>query len=210
MGTRNLTCVVEGGEYKVAQYGQWDGYPAGQGRTIYRFLRDEGAIERLREGLKRVTLIDEDNPEHKAFIERYNANCPAFDKEEDLRTPEDIAWFQTFATRDLGAKILNSIADNDKDGVLLPNNLGFAQDSLFCEYAYVVDLDNMNLEFFKGFNHEPVEEDARFYGPSETSVSGSVYYPVTKIFEIKFEKLPETEEEFIAMLEAAEGKDDEE
>jgi len=27
MGTRNLTCVMKDGQYKVAQYGQWDGYP---------------------------------------------------------------------------------------------------------------------------------------------------------------------------------------
>ncbi len=38
-GTRNLTCVVVGGEYKVAQYGQWDGYPSGQGLTALNFLR---------------------------------------------------------------------------------------------------------------------------------------------------------------------------
>lgn len=31
MGTRNLTCVVLDGEFKVAQYGQWDGYPEGSG-----------------------------------------------------------------------------------------------------------------------------------------------------------------------------------
>lgn len=26
MGTRNLTIVYSNGEYKVAQYGQWDGF----------------------------------------------------------------------------------------------------------------------------------------------------------------------------------------
>lgn len=31
MGTRNLTAVYIDGEYKVAQYGQWDGYPEGPG-----------------------------------------------------------------------------------------------------------------------------------------------------------------------------------
>ena len=41
MGTRHLTCVVKDGDYKVAQYGQWDGYPSGQGIDILTFLREE-------------------------------------------------------------------------------------------------------------------------------------------------------------------------
>ena len=38
MGTRNMTFVVKDGENKVAQYGQWDGYPEGQGNTVVEFL----------------------------------------------------------------------------------------------------------------------------------------------------------------------------
>lgn len=38
MGTRNLTAVYLDGQYKVAQYGQWDGYPEGQGITVLTFL----------------------------------------------------------------------------------------------------------------------------------------------------------------------------
>lgn len=41
MGTRNLTCVVVDGEFKVRQYGQFDGYPQGQGITVLEFLRDK-------------------------------------------------------------------------------------------------------------------------------------------------------------------------
>ena len=41
MGTRNLTVVFMDGEYKVAQYGQWDGYPEGQGITCFNFLHDK-------------------------------------------------------------------------------------------------------------------------------------------------------------------------
>ena len=34
MGTRHLVAVIHKDEYKVAQYGQWDGYPSGQGDTV--------------------------------------------------------------------------------------------------------------------------------------------------------------------------------
>ena len=39
MGTRHLTAVHVDGEYKIAQYGQWDGYPEGQGMTALTFAR---------------------------------------------------------------------------------------------------------------------------------------------------------------------------
>jgi len=31
MGTRHLICAKINNEYKLSQYGQWDGYPSGQG-----------------------------------------------------------------------------------------------------------------------------------------------------------------------------------
>ena len=31
MGTRNLTMVIQDQQTRIAQYGQWDGFPDGQG-----------------------------------------------------------------------------------------------------------------------------------------------------------------------------------
>ena len=39
MGTRHLIAVHADGQYKIAQYGQWDGYPSGQGLTALGFCR---------------------------------------------------------------------------------------------------------------------------------------------------------------------------
>ena len=38
MGTRNLITVTLNKKKVVAQYGQWDGYPEGQGKTVHEFL----------------------------------------------------------------------------------------------------------------------------------------------------------------------------
>src|SRR4051812_8314171 len=38
MGTRHLTRVIVNGQCVISQYGQWDGYPTGQGHTIAKFL----------------------------------------------------------------------------------------------------------------------------------------------------------------------------
>jgi len=59
MGTLNLTAVMMDGEYKIAQYGQWDGYPEGQGKTILEFLNGNGNIERLKTALAKVRFLDD-------------------------------------------------------------------------------------------------------------------------------------------------------
>ena len=42
MGTRNLTIVRnKEGIIRVAQYGQWDGYPEGQGITALNFIKNK-------------------------------------------------------------------------------------------------------------------------------------------------------------------------
>jgi hypothetical protein len=38
MGTRNLVAVQIDGQYKIAQYGQWDGYHSGKGLEVLEFL----------------------------------------------------------------------------------------------------------------------------------------------------------------------------
>ena len=44
MGTRHLICAISDDEYRIAQYGQWDGYPEGQGAAILEFLKDKQVI----------------------------------------------------------------------------------------------------------------------------------------------------------------------
>ena len=45
MGTRNLTMVInQEGETKVAQYGQWDGYPSGVGASVLSFLKNKELV----------------------------------------------------------------------------------------------------------------------------------------------------------------------
>lgn len=48
MGTRNLTVVIKKAKPVVAQYGQWDGYPSGQGATVLNFLKSRNNERRTK------------------------------------------------------------------------------------------------------------------------------------------------------------------
>ena len=57
MGTRHLqTVITKEGDKKVSQYGQWDGYPSGQGIDILRYLKT-GNLRKYQQNLNKIPLI---------------------------------------------------------------------------------------------------------------------------------------------------------
>ena len=66
MGTRHLICIFYRGEWVVAQYGQWDGYPEGQGFKLYRFLSVARNIDNLKAGLVHVYELGQEEAEEIA------------------------------------------------------------------------------------------------------------------------------------------------
>jgi hypothetical protein len=168
MGTRNLTVVFVDGEYKVAQYGQWDGYPEGQGVTALEFLRGEGNLDKLKESLKRVRYVDGEGRD-KELVDAYEKNAPAWSNEHDNRTPEQKRWFEMYMSRNIGADILHNIANSEDEEILLANQIDFAKDGLFCEWVWKIDLDNnlfgscySDLNFSLSFNLNELPSEENF------------------------------------------------
>jgi len=128
MGTRNLTLVINKvGETKVAQYGQWDGYPSGQGATILNFLRKKGYKEKLLKALNKVRFLDIWGKDRDLYLTPYS----------DLSDVKK-KWFDSFISRDVGGGILENIANAKETEILLRNDsdLMFNSD---IEYSYIVD-----------------------------------------------------------------------
>ena len=193
MGTRNLTCVYMDGEYKVAQYGQWDGYPEGQGVTCLNFLRDEMVEAKFREQLKKRQFAPH------AYLEGV---YDAFGAKDGWISVIDSARLdKAFPQlhRDTAAEVLKLIMD-DTISNYLKDDLNFAADSLFCEWCYVIDLDKRTFEVYEGFNKEPLSENDRFYFLEEKSYleyrEDDQYHPVRLAKSWSLDELP-TEEEFL-------------
>jgi len=125
MGTRNLTKVIDRkGKTVVAQYGQWDGYPAGQGLNALYHLHNLGSIE---SNLSKCHFLSESE------IENYNSIISASEK----------PVFDIYPTlsRDIGADVLGYIAYATHQ-IPLTDSSDFEKDTLFCEAVYTVDFQN--------------------------------------------------------------------
>lgn len=164
MGTRNLTMVInKKGELKVAQYGQWDGYPEGQGTTILEFARNKEKMRLLETALENVKFYNKCN-DIDDYIESYDKKLA---NGIDRRTDDDIYWFNNFHTRDLGGEILDSIVLLDKsklpdshNGIIYLNDSSdFGKDDVFCEWAYCINLQTNKLECYTHLGNKLTEFD---------------------------------------------------
>jgi hypothetical protein len=202
MGTRNLTMVLMNNEIRVAQYGQWDGYPTGSGVSIFTFLRNMLNSHQEQIFQQKVNLSYSINDLQEEEILKkiaeslnivYIKGCIDNNNYSKLYSEYDRQYPQI--NRDMGAEILDFILSAEKPFPLYLST-DFAKDSLFCEWAYLVNFDSRSVEVYRGFNKEPLTEEDRFFylSPSEKEIEkekrkygeNEFFYPIKKIKEYSF------------------------
>lgn len=129
----------------------------------------------------------------KSEIKEINRNI-----EEVRKTVKDYDWTKTFPhlSRDCGGDILNRIVF---DGVTkVKNDIEFASNSVFCEWAYVIDLDTNKLEIYDGFNKNELTTNDRFHflEPISDSEYNGEYHPVKIVKSYDLDNLPD-EDNFV-------------
>ncbi|QOD60636.1 hypothetical protein H9I45_15050 [Polaribacter haliotis] len=76
MGTRHRQAVItKEGDLKIQQYGQWDGYPDGQGKDILNYLRN-GDLDRYQENLNKIPLINDEQIDEVNKDSNWTKNYP--------------------------------------------------------------------------------------------------------------------------------------
>jgi len=194
MGTRHLICVVNNGEYKVAQYGQWDGQPSGQGVDILDFLRNDMDRAKFENQIEALTFATEEE-QKQTWVEigvepNTIISVEVANKYKELYPEHSV---------DNGSGILRLIQDSDRE-LKLRNSLNFANDSLSCRWGYVIDLDKNTFEVYEGANRNPLNESERFYFLQENlkpiAILDTTYYPIKYVVGFDLDKLP-TEKEFL-------------
>ncbi|OQO06323.1 hypothetical protein B0A48_08912 [Cryoendolithus antarcticus] len=153
MGTRHLIYIYHNGRFVLAQYGQWVGYPDGQGVIILAFVKAPGNVALLAlktPNIKTLTIAEVDDYIKARTLENPNAETPMFSQP----CPPSLS-------RNTGARMLDLIAASTSEAkVPVYTELDFVKDGLFCEWAYVIDLDRETLEVYCAGERSHYEGDA--------------------------------------------------
>ena len=117
MGTRHYQVVIDKkGTKRVQQYGQWDGYPKGQGKDILAYLRS-GNLDKYQDELDKINLISEEQSKDVETDENWERNYP-------------------YMSRNCGSDIHQMIENGD---VKFVDHIDEAEAKKWCEGFYTID-----------------------------------------------------------------------
>lgn len=115
MGTRHLqTVIAKDGQTKINQYGQWDGYPSGQGLAILKYLKS-GNLEQYQKNLKKIKWISKKQINEVNKTENWQNTYP-------------------FLSRDCGSDIHKMIEEGK-----VPFVSNSTDSEFWCEGFYTID-----------------------------------------------------------------------
>lgn len=137
MGTRHKqTVIAKNGEVKIQQYGQWDGYPDGQGKEILAYLRT-GNLEEYQKNLAIIPLITEEQSK---------------ELDENKNWPKEYPYL----SRDCGSKIHKMIEDGD---VKFVQHIEEEEARKWCEGFYTIDFSKNEFisEFYRTKKTFPID-----------------------------------------------------
>jgi len=76
MGTRHKQTVIDrDGNMKIAQYGQWDGYPSGQGVDILNYLKS-GDLDKYQQNLINIPEITQEQIDEVNQNDKWDIDYP--------------------------------------------------------------------------------------------------------------------------------------
>jgi hypothetical protein len=153
MGTRGVTMVIQKERAEVAQYGQWDHYPSGQGVTALNILREvimksKESFEDFKEKVSKLEVITQHSFDAKLEEVGIDSKKQFITFEESDRFKEKYPYLH----RDCGAEVLKHVADGSAKE--LKNDFDYAQTGFDCEWSYAVNLDKETFEVYEN-NYMP-------------------------------------------------------
>jgi hypothetical protein len=187
MGTRGLMGFRLNGVDKLC-YNHSDSYPDGLGDDVNAELQIillDFTFTGIVEMVEKIRMVTEDEPVTEDDITRlkeYHASWASSGAATE--------WYSLL--RNLQGKLRDTLTS----GIMLEYG-GFINESLFCEWAYIVNLDTRKLEVYKGFQTKKLKNAGRYMAASRKPrgwkpeyAGQEFYYPCALIAEFSFDALP--------------------
>jgi hypothetical protein len=172
MGTRGVMGFRFNGIDKLV-YNHYDSYPAGLGNDLLKWLQHvQGDLPTVEAAVQGLTSIAGRAPTAED-IERLQ---PWTDLTVGEQRTQDWYCLLRLAQGDPGQVLKAGFFDPANDFIL---------DSLFCEWGYIVNLDERTFEVYRGF-----QKQAHAKGRYAAHAPQRGYYPCALVAAIPFAELP--------------------
>lgn len=189
MGTRGLITFRVNGENKAC-YQQFDAYPDGMGTDVLSFLRGKD-LAILKQAVVDLKVVSDATPP----------------------TPEQIEALKGYANKNVDNGSLDNWyvllreTQGNPEAILacgyVEDSFSFGHDALFCEWAVVVDMDELTYDVYSGFNNGP--SVGLWSDQPPPSANNSGYTSVTRIASFPLADLP-SDKDFLAKVDPENGE----
>ena len=193
MGTRGSYGFRKNGVDKLT-YNHYDSYPSGLGSDVVRFCMNHD-VKEMKDIFDNIFLVNEsDTPTENQINQCIENGFSDF----NVRSGKKTDWYCLLRNCQGNLECLANVEPNSYAYMI--NNNDFIKDSLWCEYAYIINLDDEVLEFYEGFQEKPQEGNR--YGTEQNRG----YYPCKLSLTIPLSEIDD-EDKIIKMMEPYEEDD---
>lgn len=187
MGTRGAVGFRAKNQDKIT-YNHFDSYPSGLGQDVLSFIRRH-SIEDLKNTANNIQLIQKNSVPSESQIKECR---PWTNLSVSNQSTSD--WYcllrESQGNLDAYTNGLKYMIDGQS----------FLLDSLFCEFAYIINVDKNQLEFYSGFNKKARERKGRYASLRPENSRPDSYYGVALLWKIPLNTILEVSEEEIGNI----------
>lgn len=142
MGTRGTYGFRINDQDRIT-YNHFDSYPECLGRKILTYA-SQTSLSQMKQAASRIVLVREQSRPTQAQIEKYKKHADL-----GVSTGKHEEWYC------LLRKTQGDLFPYNNSLKHMIDSQQFLLDSLFCEWAYIINLDFEQFEVYRGFNEDP-------------------------------------------------------
>jgi len=165
MGTRGVYGLRKDGKDKLT-YNHYDSYPTGLGKAISEEIQEIG-IKRLRQLFDRLEMVEDDAHPSEAHIQR----ALRLGLIDDDTSPKELAYYELLRK---GQGELKTHIDTQ----LMIESNNFIEDSLYCEWGYIINWTPICWRYTREFSASPITRGGMPRPTVRNALRGILFTPV--------------------------------